>query len=141
MLPATTTFFPGSVGNLIAAATTLALSGVSSTPFVVGVNGNSGAQGSITTGSAVGGRLQVKCVYGTVAATAGLRIQVLSSSDTGPTVLDTIGIGGCDVTQTAVTSTTVTQSFDLSPGQYSLKLTNLDATNAVTVTATLGTTA
>jgi hypothetical protein len=136
-LSASPTFTPGSAGNLYA-STSLAASGTyTSGFFYVGVSGQSGAQGSTTTGSALSGRLQIWDVATTVAATNGLLVQIFSTSDgTNP---DTIAYAGFTITSLA--SSTVIQSLDLPPGQYKVKLTNLDATNAIAVEMTLGTTA
>jgi hypothetical protein len=136
-LPAAPTFTPGSAGNVLPSAS-LAAGATVTKVFYVGVSGQAGAQGSITTGSAVAGRLQVwDTGGGTVAATNGLLVQILSTSDGAN--YDTIAYAGSAIT--TVASTAVLASYDLQPGQYKLSLSNLDATNAVTIEATLGTTA
>jgi hypothetical protein len=140
MLSSAPTFTPGSAGNVYGPASLAANTSVTSNAFYVGVSGQSGAQGSTTTGSAVSGRLQVASTGGaTVATTNGCQVQVLSSSD-GGTTYDVVPYIGPFVIAT-VASTLESASYDLPPGQYKLKLTNLDTTNALTtVQATLGTT-
>lgn len=131
------TFTPGSTGNLYA-ATSLAAGASHTTTFFVGTSGQSGAQGTITTGSALSGSVQVlNSPGGTVAATAGVQVQIFRSTDGtnyGPTPYTSTTIP-------SVASTTASADFDLGPGQYKLIATNLDVTNAVTITETMGTTA
>ena len=89
------TFTAGSAGNLIASGS-LAASTATTQVFYVGVSGQSGAAGSITTGSALAGRLQVwNTGGGTVATTNGLQVQVLSTSD--GTNYDTIAYAGSTI--------------------------------------------
>jgi len=136
-LAAAPTFTPGSAGNLYASNSLAANTAYTSGAWYVGVSGQSGAQGTTTTGSAVSARLQVwNTGGGTVATTNGLQVQVFSTSD--GTNYDTIAYGVNSVIAT-VASTAARASWDLGPGQYKLTLTNLDVTNAITVEATLGT--
>lgn len=137
-LPAAPSFTVGSAGNLYASTVLNANTSVTVGPFYVGVAGQTGAAGTTTTGSALAGRLQVwNTATGTVAATNGCQVQILSTSD--GTNYDTIQYAGFTIT--SVASTSELQSIDLPNGQYKLKLTNLDTTNNITVEATLGTTA
>lgn len=102
--------------------------------------GDSGAQGSTTTGSAVSGRVQVWSKGGgTVGTTNGCQVQVFSTSD--GTNYDNIAFGGVNFVIANAINTQYYQSFELPPGQYKLSLSNLDTANAITVEATLGTTA
>jgi hypothetical protein len=88
--------------------------------------------------SCLSARLAVRLIPGaTVAATAGLQVQVYSSSDGGTNYDSTAYATGPALP--AVASTVASASIDLPPGQYKLALTNLDATNAVSVSASLGT--
>lgn len=143
-LTASPTFTPGSTGNIYGGSGGTALNSSTSyttSAFYVGVSGQSGAQGSTTTGSALSGRVQIVNGGGEyVSSTNGLQVQVFSSSD-GGTTYDTLGFGGCNFVITTVQSANSTLSFDLPPGQYKIKFTNLDGSYGVTVTATLGTTA
>lgn len=139
-LAAAPTFTAGAAGNLIGAATSLVNATPVSSTFVVGVSGNSGAQGTITTGTALSGRVQVWSKGGgTVAATNGCQVQVFSTSD--GTNYDTVPFAAISFVIANAVSTQYYQSFELPPGQYKLTLTNLDTVNAITVEATLGTTA
>jgi hypothetical protein len=136
-LASATTFTPGSSGNVYGSNALAGNASVTAT-FAVGLSGDSGPPGSITTGSAVSGRLQViNTGGGTVATTNGCQVQVFSTSD--GTNYDTVPFIGPFVITTVV-STAEPASYELPPGQYKLKLTNLDTTNAITVEATLGTT-
>jgi hypothetical protein len=73
---------------------------------------------------------------GSVAATNGLKIEVFRLFGAGPTA-DTIAVTSFAIT--TVASTASYQSFELPTGKYRVKLTNLDASNAVTVEATAAT--
>jgi hypothetical protein len=75
------------------------------------------------------GQVQVGVTFGTVAATAGLQVQVFRRVGSGPAV-DTAAVTQFVIA--AVASTTSLQSFALPTGRYQVKLTNLDATNSVT---------
>lgn len=79
------------------------------------------------------GQVQVKSLFGTVAGTSGLQVDVYRRFGAGPTD-DTIAVLTFVIPSTA--STTKYQSFALPAGKYSVKLTNLDATNAITVEMT-----
>jgi hypothetical protein len=139
-LAAAPTFTPGSAGNIYGSNSLAANTSYTTSAFYVGVSGQSGAAGSTTTGSAVSGRVQVWNTGGaTVATTNGLQVTVFSTSD--GTNYDTIAYGGTGFVIATVASTAALASFDLPPGQYKIKLTNLDTSNAITVEITLGTTA
>jgi hypothetical protein len=134
------TFTPGSTGNVYASTALAGNASVTTSAFSVGLAGGSGPPGSTTTGSAVAGRLQVLNIGGTtVAATNGCQVQIFSSSDNGVTY-DTVPYLGPFIIATTQGATSV-GSYDLPPGQYKLKFTNLDTSNGITVEATLGTTA
>jgi hypothetical protein len=79
-------------------------------------------------------QIQVKNTGGgSVAGTNGLQVDVFRRFGAGPTD-DTISILTFIITTTA--STTKYQSFTLPTGKYDIKLTNLDASNAITVEMT-----
>ena len=138
-LTAAPTLTVGSAGNIYG-SNSLAANTAVSAAFYVGVSAQSGAQGSTTTGSAISGRVQVWSKGGTaVATTNGCQVQVFSTSD--GTNYDTVPFGGINFVIANTVSTQCFQSFDLSPGQYKITLTNLDVTNAITVEATLATVA
>lgn len=141
-LSAAPTFTPGSTGNIYATSTLAASASTTQGPIYIGVVNQGGSAGSTTTGAALSGRVQIIMTdSGTVAATYGLQVQVFSTSD-GGTTYDAVPFAGCNfVMQTTSRNTAYPLSFDLTPGQYKIKFTNLDATNAITVQATLGTTA
>jgi hypothetical protein len=140
-LSAAPTFTPGSTGNIYASNPLAANASTIQGPFFIGVSGQGGSPGSATTGSALSGRVQVINTGGSaVASTNGLQVQVFSTSD-GGTTYDTVAFGGTNFVITTIASTSTPLSFDLPPGQYKIKLTNLDASNAITVEVTLGTTA
>jgi hypothetical protein len=108
--------------------------------FAIGLSGSGGLQGSMATGSALSGRIQVWSKGGTaVATTNGCQVQVFSTSD--GVNYDTVPFGGVSFVIANAISTQCYQSFELPPGQYKLALSNLDTANAITVEATLGTTA
>ncbi len=73
-------------------------------------------------------RVQYSAAFGTVAATNGLQIDVFRYVD-GGTNADTIAVMSFTIPGT--TSTTKRQSFALPTGHYNVKITNLDATNAI----------
>ncbi len=73
---------------------------------------------------------------GTVAATNGCKVQVFRRFGAGPTD-DTIPI--LTFTIVTVVSTANYQSFAVGPGKYTITLTNLDVTNAITVGITSST--
>jgi hypothetical protein len=139
-LPAQPTFTPGSPGNIYASNSLAASASITTSAFYIGVAGQTGAQGSTTTGSALSGHVQVWNTGGaTVSAGSGLQVQAVSTSD--GTNYDTVALGGVNFVIATSVSTTAIESFELPPGQYKLKLTNTDTANAITVEATLGTTA
>jgi hypothetical protein len=83
------------------------------------------------------GQIQVKDTGGgTVAATNGCQIDVYRGFGAGPTY-DTTSM--MTIVITTVVSTAKYASFSLPTGKYQVKLTNLDATNAITVESTLST--
>ena len=136
-LSAAPTFTPGSPGNLVPSQACTSATPVTTT-FAIGLAGDAGPQGSLTTGSAVSGRIQVWSKGGTsVAATNGCLVQVFSTSD--GTNYDTVPFAGVSFVIANAVSAQYYQSFELPPGQYKLLLSNLDTTNAITVEATLGT--
>lgn len=99
-----------------------------------------GAGGSISntvdfSSSTLGGYVQIWNGAGTVAATAGLQVQVFATADTTPN-FDTIPFAGNYFVIPSVASFTNRQTVFLPTGKFSVKLTNLDATNAVTVEIT-----
>ena len=100
-----------------------------------------GRAGSTSTGSALSGRVQViNTGGGTIASTNGLQVQVFSTSD-GGTTYDAVAFGGVNFVIPTTANVATPLSFDLPTGQYKIKFTNLDATNSITIEATLGTTA
>jgi hypothetical protein len=74
------------------------------------------------------GIVEIPLTFGTVAATAGVTVSA-SVVTNGTTDTQTVAIGVI----AATASTTQKRSFKLPTGQYVVTLTNLDATNAVTV--------
>jgi hypothetical protein len=83
------------------------------------------------------GQVQVKSAGGSaVAATNGCQIDVYRGFGAGPTY-DSISIMTLVISNAV--NTTKYQSFALPTGKYQVKLTNLDATNAITVESTLST--
>lgn len=138
-LSADPTFNPDTTGNLYGGATgtTLAASGVISQTFAFGcASGNTSGRPS----AALSGRLQALDFGGSsVASTNGLQVQLYSSSD-GGTTYDTLAFAVSQTIGTVASSTTVA-SWEIPPGYYKLVLTNLDATNAIKVAASLGYTA
>ena len=136
-LSAAPTFTPGSPGNLVPSQTCTSGTPVTAT-FAIGLSGDSGAQGSITTGSAVSGRIQVWSKGGSsVSSTNGCLVQVFSTSD--GTNYDTVPFAGVSFVIANSSNAQYFQSFELPPGQYKLSLSNLDTTYSITVEATLGT--
>lgn len=82
-------------------------------------------------------QVQVKNVGGgSVAGTNGLQVDVFRRFGGGPTD-DTIAMMTFVIPTTV--STTKYQSFSLPTGKYDIKLTNLDASNAITVEMTSST--
>jgi len=83
--------------------------------------------------SSYGGWLQAwNTGGGTVAATNGLQAQILAAGDTTPNY-DTIALFAFTIT--TIASATNRKSILLPTGKYNVKLTNLDATNGITVVA------
>jgi hypothetical protein len=75
------------------------------------------------------GRFQISTVFGTVAATSGVQVDVFNRAGAGPTD-DNIAVTTFVIPSTV--STTKVQSFTLPTGKWDIKLTNLDGTNSVT---------
>jgi hypothetical protein len=110
----------GSTGNA-KASSSLAASGTVS--FVVDFSAN-----------VLGGFVQIWDTTTAVAATNGLTVQAFATAD--GTNFDTVAFGGVNFTMSPAASSTARQSFFLPTGKYTITLTNLDATNAVTIAAT-----
>lgn len=94
------------------------------------------AAATSTTGAAVdcsssslGTWMTVTVTYTTVAATAGLTVSIYPAGDTTPHY-DTVAMWSSTIPATA--STTQQMSWLLPTGKYLVKVTNTDATNAVT---------
>lgn len=71
---------------------------------------------------------------GTVAATRGVRVDIYKRYGTGPTVAESPMISYYLPSATASTDESI--DIFLSTGKYNIKITNLDAANAVTVEIT-----
>jgi hypothetical protein len=84
--------------------------------------------------STLGGFVQIWDTTTTVAATNGLAVQAFATAD--GTNFDTVPFGAVNFTMSPAASSTARQSFFLPTGKYTITLTNLDATNAVTIEAT-----
>lgn len=80
-----------------------------------------------------GADVQVKDTGGTVAGTNGVQVDVFRLFGGTPTA-DTLAVLTFVIPTT--TSTATYKSFHLETGKYRIKLTNLDASNAVTVEMT-----
>jgi hypothetical protein len=103
-----------------------------------GAPGNRLASGALAAGANVafaldysariGGLLQVAATFGTVAAVAGLQIDVYRRIGTGP-VADSIAVSTYTIPATA--GTPQRKSLALPTGRYSVTLTNLDSANAL----------
>lgn len=107
-------------GNLLASVTVAA--GTSTTTFDADYSAK------------IEGQIQIAATFGTVAATAGLQVDVFRRIGTTPGI-DTQAMATLVIVATA--STTQLKSVALPTGRYRLRITNLDATNNVTsVTAT-----
>ncbi len=110
-LSAAPTFTPGSPGNLVSSQTCTNGTPVTAT-FAIGVSSDSGVQGSLTTGAALSGRVQVWSKGGTaVASTNGCLVQVFSTSD--GTNYDTVPFSGVSFVIASAISTQAYQSFEL----------------------------
>jgi hypothetical protein len=130
------TFNPGSTGGIYGGAGGASLAASTSHTVQFSFGCSSGNTGSLPT-SALYGRLQIIDTGGSaVAVTNGLQVQLYSSSDAGATE-DSVPFV-LNQTITTIASTAAAQSWDIPPGNYFLKLSNLDATYAITVTVTLG---
>jgi hypothetical protein len=79
------------------------------------------------------GQVTVKNTPGTVAATAGCRVDVYPRYGSGPADSN---ITVLTYTIPSVTSTVASKTFYLGTGKYVIYVTNLDATNAITVEIT-----
>jgi hypothetical protein len=77
-----------------------------------------------------GVQAQIGVTFGTVAATSGLQVDIYRSIGSTP-VVDTLPITSLVIP--AVASTTSSRSIELGTGKYQFKVTNLDATNSVTL--------
>lgn len=75
------------------------------------------------------GQIQIGATFGTVAATAGLQVDVYRRIGAGPAT-DTIPITTFVIA--AAASSSKLQSLALATGRYRVKLTDLDATNGLT---------
>lgn len=120
-LAATPTTTYNAQGNILAAGTSIAGNGSNSASIVDFSNTLGGEVGVTVTGG------------GTVAATSGLRVEVHPALDSTPNY-STVARPQIDLT--TVVSTTTSYSVRLPNGKFRVKLTNLDATNAVTVSVT-----
>ena len=86
------------------------------------------------------GQVEVKVVEGgTVAATAGVRVDVFAGYGSTPTYTTVNPNFTMTVPAGTATVTVYSPKIYLPTGKYQVKLTNLDATNAVTVEATMDT--
>lgn len=107
------------VGNIRASAS-LAASGTDS--------------GNLDYSTKIEGQITVKVVFGAaVAATSGVKVEFFARY--GSTAADTT-IATFSYTIPATASATVSRTFYLGTGKWTWKLTNLDATNAVTIEIT-----
>lgn len=130
---------PNGEGGLYGGSTgtTLAAGASTTKTFAVGV-GSGSTSGYAT--ACLSARLQaLDFGQSTVAGTNGLQVQIFSSSD-GGTQYDTTAFA-VNQTITTVASTVEAVSWEIPPGYYQCKLTNLDATNAIKVGLSLGWTA
>lgn len=109
------------------------------------VAGNLIASGALGAGANTSANLDVSDKYGaqitvkntpggTIAATRGVRIDILYRYGTGPS--DTTLATQSYTLPSAVASTAESITLNVGPGKYVVKLTNLDAANGVTVEAT-----
>lgn len=109
-----------SAGNAVSSAS---LGAGASTTFVADFSSNM-----------LGGWVQIWDTGGaSVATTNGLQVQVFPAGDNTPGY-DTVAIA--QFTITTVASTVEKQSIPLPMGKYQFKLTNLDASNGITIEAT-----
>lgn len=84
---------------------------------------------NVDVSAAYEGQVQVGATFGTMSATAGLQVQVYTRVGSTP-VNDTVA-GAGSVTLTAASGAQA-QTIRLATGRYSVKLTNLDASNGLT---------
>lgn len=111
-----------SVGNVLASAT-------------IAASGTRTADIDASTKFAV--QIQISIVFGTVAATSGLQVDIYRQV-AGGTVNDTIATSTYTIPSTA--STTKVYTIELGWGKWHVVLTNTDATNSLTgTTATTAT--
>ena len=76
------------------------------------------------------GQLEVEANFGTIAATAGLKVEIFPGIGSTPTYSTTNP--NYTYTLTAVAGLQRTPKIALPTGKYQVKLTNLDATNGLT---------
>ncbi len=121
MATVTTPVYTGNTAGNIHASSTIAASGTANDNY---------------DGSAVfETQVHVKAVAGTVAGTAGLQIDVYRRYGSVPTTGESVFL---TYTLASVGSTTSSLDFFLPTGKYNIKLTNLDATNALTAVTVTG---
>jgi hypothetical protein len=84
------------------------------------------------------GQLTVKAVFGTVAATSGIRIEVFKGYGSTPTYT-TLNPNISLVIPSVGSTTSYSPAIHIPTGKWQVKLTNLDGTNAVTCEATTDT--
>jgi len=106
-----------SQGNIVAAGTSLAAGATTSGATVD------------ASSSSLGTWLSATVTFGTVAGTAGVTVAVYPAGDSTPHY-DTAAMWTYQIAATG--STTQQTSIFLPTGKYQVKLTNIDATNAVT---------
>jgi len=114
----------GAAGNVIASAS-------------IGASGTSSSS-ALDYSAKIEAQIHVKNTPGgSVAATRGLQIEVFREYSTGPTLGQTAFL--TVVLPSAVANTAESDDIWLQTGKYLIKLTNLDATNAVTAEVTADT--
>jgi hypothetical protein len=116
----TPTYTGNSAGNIHASATLNA-----------GATANDNYDGSAVFETQV----HVVATAGTVAATAGLKVEVFRRYGSTPTTGESAFL---TYTLPSTTSTTASLDFFLPCGKFNIKLTNLDATNALTAVSVTG---
>lgn len=108
--------------------------------FTGGTAGNGKSSASLAAGASAStfdvdvstsfeARLQVGATFGTIAATAGLQIQIFELVGSTP-VADTVAGPGSQIL--AAVSGAQAMTVHLQTGKWRVKLTNLDATNGLT---------
>ena len=121
-LPNDPSFTAGTTGNILSARPLAAAANVTFTFNVSNV---------------LYGQLQVLNLGpATVSSTTGVTLQVYRTVD--GTNYDTVVYGGINILIPTVAATQESSSYDLGPGLYLGKLTNVDAAYQTTVTVTLG---